>query len=271
MIKAYRYRMTPDNGASDQAVGAAVPPPGAPVIDAQAPDSAAPEGPASDGPASDGPASDGPASDGPASDGPASDGPASDGPASDGAASDGAAPDSYAPDGPATDGPATDGPELHPLLAGLRFLIGRWEGAGVVGYPTMESAQFGQELVFRHNGKPYLAYASRTWLLEDDGRIGRPLAEESGFWRPQADGGLEVVLAHASGISEIYYGQITGTKIEMATDAVVRTATAQDVTAGRRLYGLIGTDLGYAYDLAASGHPLQAHTSAQLKRVSFAG
>jgi hypothetical protein len=215
VIKAYRYRMTPDNGASDQAAGAAVPPPDAPggsqAIDAEV------------------------------------------------------------TDGPVTDSPATDGPELHPLLAGLRFLIGRWEGAGVVGYPTMESAQFGQELVFRHNGKPYLAYASRTWLLEDDGRIGRPLAEEAGFWRPQADGGLEVVLAHASGISEIYYGQITGTKIEMATDAVVRTATAQDVTAGQRLYGLIGTDLGYAYDLAASGQPLQAHTSAQLKRVSFAG
>jgi hypothetical protein len=225
VIKAYRYRMTPDNGASDQAAGAALPPPGAPVIDAQAPDSAAP---------------------------------------------DSQAPDSQAPDSQAPDGPVTDGPELHPLLAGLRFLIGRWEGAGVVGYPTMESAQFGQELVFRHNGKPYLAYASRTWLLEDDGRIGRPLAEESGFWRPQADGGLEVVLAHASGISEIYYGQISGTKIEMATDAVVRTATAEDVTAGRRLYGLIGMDLGYAYDLAASGQPLQAHTSAQLKRVSFA-
>jgi nitrobindin-like protein len=226
VIKAYRYRMTPDNGASDQAAGAAVPPPDAPVIDAQAPDSAAPDGPATDRPA---------------------------------------------PDDLDTDRPAPDRPELHPLLAGLRFLIGRWEGAGVVGYPTMESAQFGQELVFRHNGKPYLAYASRTWLLEDDGRIGRPLAEESGFWRPQADGGLEVVLAHASGISEIYYGQISGTKIEMATDAVVRTATAEDVTAGRRLYGLIGMDLGYAYDLAASGHPLQAHTSAQLKRVSFAG
>jgi hypothetical protein len=251
VIKAYRYRMTPDNGASDQAAGAAVPPADAPVIDAQAPDSAA---------------SDSHAPDSAASDSAASDSAASDSAASDSAASDSAASDSHAPGGA-----ATDGPELHPLLAGLRFLIGRWEGAGVVGYPTMESAQFGQELVFRHNGKPYLAYASRTWLLEDDGRIGRPLAEESGFWRPQADGGLEVVLAHASGISEIYYGQISGTKIEMATDAVVRTATAQDVTAGRRLYGLIGMDLGYAYDLAASGQPLQAHTSAQLKRVSFAG
>ncbi len=53
----------------------------------------------------------------------------------------------------------------------------------------------------------------------------------------------------------------------MVTDAVVRTATAKEVTAGKRLYGLIGTDLGYAFDLAAVGQPLQPHVSAQLKRA----
>jgi hypothetical protein len=157
--------------------------------------------------------------------------------------------------------------ELHPQLAPVRFLLGRWEGAGVVGYPTIESANFGQEISFSHNGKPFLIYASRTWLIEPDGTIGRPLAMETGFWRPQEGGGIEVVLAHPTGITEIYIGQITGTKIELATDAVVRTATAKEVTAGRRLYGLIGADLGWAYDMAAMEQPLQSHVSAQLKRV----
>ena len=158
--------------------------------------------------------------------------------------------------------------ELHPSLAPLRFLLGRWEGAGVVGYPTIESANFGQEMTFSHNGKPFLSYASRTWLLEADGSIGRPLAMETGYWRPQPDGIVEVVLAHPTGITEIYLGQQSGTKIELATDAVVRTSTAKEVTAGRRLYGLIGADLGWAYDMAAVGQPLQSHVSAQLKRVS---
>jgi hypothetical protein len=168
-------------------------------------------------------------------------------------------------------GPAAapgDQPAVHPSLEPLRFLLGRWEGAGVVGYPTIDSAQFGQEISFGHNGKPYLIYSSRSWLLDADGRIGRPLAMETGFWRPQEDGPLEVVLAHASGITEIYIGQVTGTKIEMATDAVLRTASAREVTAGRRLYGLIGADLGWAYDMAAVGQPLQAHVSAQLKRTA---
>jgi hypothetical protein len=170
-----------------------------------------------------------------------------------------------------TDDARPSGPaeyELHPSLVRLQFLIGRWEGAGVVGYPTIESANFGQEISFSHNGKPFLIYTSRTWLLDADGTIGRPLAMEAGFWRPQPDGGLEVVLAHPTGITEIYLGGQTGTKIELATDAVVRTATAKEVTAGTRLYGLIGADLGWAYDMAAVGQPLQSHVSAQLKRVA---
>jgi nitrobindin-like protein len=158
--------------------------------------------------------------------------------------------------------------DLHPSLVRLQFLLGRWEGAGVVGYPTIESANFGQEITFGHNGKPFLIYSSRTWLLADDGTIGRPLAMETGYWRPQEDGTIEVVLAHPTGIVEIYIGEQTGTKIELATDAVVRTRTAKEVTAGTRLYGLIGADLGWAYDMAAVGQPLQSHVSAQLKRVA---
>jgi hypothetical protein len=162
---------------------------------------------------------------------------------------------------------AAPAPAMHEALAPIAFLLGRWEGAGVVGYPTIESAQFGQEITFSHNGKPFLIYSSRTWLLDEEGRPGRPLSMESGFWRPQPERQLEVLLVHPTGITEIYLGEVTGTKIEIATDAVVRTATAKEVTAGHRLYGLVEGDLAYAYDMAAVGQPLQAHASARLKRV----
>ncbi|MGN6791828.1 MAG: FABP family protein [Streptosporangiaceae bacterium] len=164
--------------------------------------------------------------------------------------------------------PPSGTPEPDPAIAPLSFLLGRWEGAGVMGYPTIESRNYGEEITFSHNGKPFLIYTSRTWLLEPDGSIGRLSHMELGFWRPQADNGLEVLIVHPTGISEVYYGIIAGTKIEMATDAVVRTATAKEVTAGKRIYGAVGGDLAYAYDMAAVGQPLQPHLSAQLKRVS---
>ena len=50
------------------------------------------------------------------------------------------------------------------------------------------------------------------------------------------------------------------------TDVVARTSSAKEVTAGHRLYGVVGPDLAWAYDMAAVGQPLQPHLSAQLKR-----
>jgi hypothetical protein len=35
----------------------------------------------------------------------------------------------------------------------------------------------------------------------------------------------------------------------------------------KRLYGLVDGDLAYAVDMAAEGHPLQAHFSARLVKV----
>jgi len=75
------------------------------------------------------------------------------------------------------------------------------------------------------------------------------------------------MMAHPTGIVEIYLGELSGTRIDLATDVVARTESAKEYTAGRRLYGLIGEDLGWAYDMAAVGQPLQSHMSAQLKRV----
>jgi hypothetical protein len=76
-----------------------------------------------------------------------------------------------------------------------------------------------------------------------------------------------VVLAHPTGIAEIWYGEIEGAKIEMRTDVVARTVTAKEVSAGHRLYGLVNGELMWAYDMAAEGQPLQPHLWATLIRA----
>ncbi len=160
-------------------------------------------------------------------------------------------------------------------LVPLSWLLGVWVGAGVVGYPSMEKdLQFGQEVEFRHDGRPFLSYTSRTWLLDDEGNQVRQSATETGFWRPAgpAEAGgtaLEVLLSHPTGITEIYYGAVDGPRVTLATDLVARTATAKEYTAATRLYGLVEGDLMWVMDMAAVGHPLTSDASARLKRVNL--
>ncbi|MBW3648187.1 MAG: FABP family protein [Actinobacteria bacterium] len=161
-----------------------------------------------------------------------------------------------------------DAPTLHERLEPLAFLLGTWRGLGVVGYPTIEERRYEQEIVFAHDGRPFLDYTSRTWILDDDGARLRPAAREVGWWRPGKEPrDVEVLLAHPTGIVEVYVGEVTFSKIELRTDVVARTETAKSVTALHRLYGLVGGDLAYAVDLAAVDQPLQPHLSARLARV----
>jgi hypothetical protein len=157
--------------------------------------------------------------------------------------------------------------DLHTDLAGVAWLLGTWHGNGRGDFPTIDSFAYEQEVVFAHDGRPFLHYFSRTWITDDDGARLRPGALETGFLRPSGDDSVELVLAHPTGFAEIWYGEIDGAKIELRTDVVARTETAKEVTAGHRLYGLVHGELMWAYDMAAVGQPLQPHIWATLQRA----
>jgi len=161
--------------------------------------------------------------------------------------------------------------DLHADSVPLAWLLGRWEGAGVGDYPTIEAFRFGQEVTFSYvPGKAFLIYNSRSWILDDDGKLVRPAASEVGYWRPQPGGDVEVLLAHPTGFVEIYLGSVEPAKVEIATRGVLKTETAKDYRTGHRLYGLVNGRLMYVYEMAAMGHELQPHLSAELQRVAGA-
>lgn len=204
-------------------------------------------------------------------------------------------------------------------LVPLSWLIGVWEGTGVLDYTVGEgesaervSREFGQRVSFSHDGLPYLNYSSYTWLLPeqsaaaDDGDAGdrsavEPLTAETGYWRlsrlhiegdvgpgmlpgvgprpfntaqsvealrNSAEGfDIEVSIVHPTGVSELYLGQVKGPRIDLATDAVVRTRTAKEYAAATRIYGLVDNHLLWAWDIAALGQDLRTHASARLAKA----
>lgn len=173
-------------------------------------------------------------------------------------------------------------PEVYPLA----WLVGTWRGEGVVAYPGIDEAAFSQELVVTSDGGPYLSYSSTIRLVEVpddasalDGGALEPVgvwASESGYWRvppdrpddvPPGRHPVELLVADPSGHVAVYVGAVGNGRIDLVSDLVARTATGADVTAGRRLYGLVNGELMWAHDLAAFGQPLQSYASARLSRV----
>lgn len=188
-------------------------------------------------------------------------------------------------------------------LAPLSWLLGVWEGTGVLSYRIGDEArenEFGQRVAFTHDGGRQLQYSCTAWLL--DGEQPRaPYYSEIGYWslaRRQGEpdpgpgmlppsgephfttadeveslrnaaGGfdLEVAILHAGGVSELYLGAVTGPRIDLGTDAVVRSASAKEYAAATRLYGLVENHLLWAWDIAALGQDLRTHASGRLARV----
>lgn len=166
--------------------------------------------------------------------------------------------------------------DLHPQLIPLAWLLGNWHGNGNGDYPTIEAFSFEQDVIFAHDGRPFLHYFSRTWITDESGERLRPGALETGFIRPAstpdpdaaaAPLDLELVLAHPAGYAEVWYGRAEGPRITLTTDIVARTDTAKEYTAGQRMYGLVDGDLMYAFDMAAVGEPMQSHLWGQLRRA----
>lgn len=192
--------------------------------------------------------------------------------------------------------------DLPADLVPLSWLLGVWEGSGVIEYEADDArftGEFAHRVSFSHDGGASLNYSANAWLI--DGETRTPLVSEVGFWRlsrpataadpgpgllpalektaartaddvealRNAEGGfdIEVLLAHADGVSELYLGQVRGPRIDIATDYVVRTAGSKAYAAASRMYGLVDRHLLWAWDIAALGQELGSHASARLARA----
>lgn len=192
-------------------------------------------------------------------------------------------------------------PEDLPLeLTPFAFLVGKWSGQGVISYQIDQRevvGDFTQTIEFTINSDQAIAYVSQSNLID-----GTPLATELGFWRlarpaESADPGpgllppssqpsiktreelerlrnsnggfdIEVSILQSGGVSELYLGELKGARVDISTDAVLRSASAKEYSAATRMFGLVEGELLWAWDIAAFSQPLASHASARLQRVS---
>ena len=179
-------------------------------------------------------------------------------------------------------------PEVYPLA----WLVGRWTGGGVIKYEGIAETPFRQELVFDHDGGPYLRFESTLRVQSaaaadgettgdtdgagDEDAFDTVWSTETGYWRvssdrpddlPEGKHALEVLVTDASGRLSLFLGLVGDGRVDLATDFVARTSTAAEVTAAKRLYGNVEGRLLWLEELAAFGHPMGSYASGELDRA----
>ena len=152
--------------------------------------------------------------------------------------------------------------DIHPLVQPIAYLIGEWHGEGRGHYPTIADFSYREESKWAHDGRPFLFYEQKTWNLE----TGSPSHSEVGFWRPQPDGGIEIVLAHTNGVIEIQEGTVYENEIEVHSAHLASAPTAKTIEGLGRVFSVEGDTLMYELGMAFMEHELQNHLTATLKR-----
>jgi hypothetical protein len=163
------------------------------------------------------------------------------------------------------------GPEINPACLSLLPLVGVWRGTGQFGNgPRDDGPHFGQQITVSHDGRDFLRFESISWILDDDGGVQRQGDREVGWLRPQPDGSVELLLTHAEGRIEVFYGQSRSVASwAFSTDGVWRTPTGLPVVGATRLYGVTPDGrLAYVEERAHTDEPLAPHASAALERVA---
>lgn len=196
-------------------------------------------------------------------------------------------------------------PEGLPLeLTPFAFLVGKWEGTGVISFKANESDEsptdheFKQRVEFAHDGSNALTYISSAELLD---QAGNALPSEIGYWRlarksepadhgpgllpgtgapsikthedleklRNAEGGFDVQVStlHPGGVAELYNGKIKGARLDLASAAGAAFETAKTYRHSTRLYGLVEGALLWVWEIALPGGELKPHASARLERV----
>ncbi len=190
-------------------------------------------------------------------------------------------------------------PDDLPLeLTPFAFLVGTWEGTGVISFDGAEH-EFKQRVEFSHDGHNVLTYVSSAQLMDEKQSS---LPSELGYWRlarkieaadagpgllpgvgelsiqtredletlRNSEGGFDIQVStlHPGGTAELYNGKIKGARVDLASYAGTAFDGAKYYRHSTRLYGLVENALLWVWEIAMPGSDLKPHASARLERIA---
>ncbi len=190
-------------------------------------------------------------------------------------------------------------PDDLPLeLTPFAFLVGTWEGTGVISFDGAEH-EFKQRVEFSHDGHNVLTYVSSAQLMDEKQSS---LPSELGYWRlarkieaadagpgllpgvgelsiqtredletlrnPEGGFDIQVSTLHPGGTAELYNGKIKGARVDLASYAGTAFDGAKYYRHSTRLYGLVENALLWVWEIAMPGSDLKPHASARLERIA---
>jgi hypothetical protein len=164
--------------------------------------------------------------------------------------------------------PAND--HREELFEELRKLVGNWRGIGSGQFPTIEAFRYLEETAFAGNeGEMLVHFEQKSWLLDEDDNIVKPLHWESGFFIPADDGRIDILNAQNSRRVEVLRGE---SRFEngswfLRTESVLHGYDPR-MAGTTREFEVTADTLRYRICMATDRvGEIQPHLEAELKRI----
>ncbi|MBS1513632.1 MAG: FABP family protein [Bacteroidetes bacterium] len=146
------------------------------------------------------------------------------------------------------------------MIENLNFLLGSWKGEGHAAYPTIESADYLEELTIEPLDSTTITFLQKTWRKKDNS----VLHWESSFILGKEPDTFTFINSQNNGRTEVMKGTLESPE-KFICDSVYFSNDERPVRT-RREYFLEDDALQYKLYLQTQNQPFQLHLEAKLKK-----
>ncbi|MBE0539189.1 MAG: FABP family protein [Ignavibacterium sp.] len=153
----------------------------------------------------------------------------------------------------------------------LNLLTGVWKGKGVAQYPTIQTVDYTEELVFnKQDGFNVMFYEQKTWVKNEAGIFNKPIFWESGFLIDKGKY-IELCSVQLSGRMEVLIGELTNSadnKLEINFHNKNIFNDERMIRSGRR-FAFSEREINYEVMMSTKENlDFNIHLKAELKKLS---